>query len=110
MKKQTMRLVLVFSLLMAGLVVTVQAHHGPEKVVLSASMGDVTFEHFSHQDAVEDCTTCHHAGVEAGKCSSCHGVNEDAPSAKDAFHKSCKGCHQEVGGNAPTKCKGCHVK
>ncbi|NOY12234.1 MAG: cytochrome c3 family protein [Deltaproteobacteria bacterium] len=81
---------------------------GPTEVKLPARMGEVTFQHAKHQERVEDCTTCHHAGVEAGACRSCHGEKAEAPKAKKVFHKLCRSCHK---GNAgPTKCKACHTK
>lgn len=84
------------------------AAEGPAEIKLPAKMGEVTFPHHAHQAKVADCTTCHHNGVDAGTCTSCHGVKPEAPKAKDAFHKQCKGCHQEQGG--PTSCKDCHKK
>ena len=86
----------------------VVADNGPAEIKLPAKMGEVTFPHAAHQAKVPDCTECHHKGVEAGKCSSCHGVDAAAPKAKDAFHKQCKSCHKAQGG--PTGCKGCHKK
>ena len=80
---------------------------GPEKVEYSAKMGTVTFNHAQHQER-SDCSSCHHTGTFV-QCKSCHGVSEEAPKAKDAFHKQCKGCHAEAN-KGPTKCSGCHVK
>jgi len=106
---------IVMLLVVAGLVATTamfamadMADKGPAEVKLEASMGTVTFPHAAHQAKVADCKTCHHMGVEAGKCASCHGVDAAAPKAKDAFHKLCKDCHKAQSG--PTKCKECHVK
>ena len=82
--------------------------NGPAEIVLPAKMGDVTFPHAAHQAKVADCMSCHHQGVEAGACSSCHGVTEGVPSVKDALHKQCKSCHKKESG--PTSCKSCHVK
>ena len=81
---------------------------GPEEVKLEASMGTVTFQHRAHQSRVDDCVTCHHEGVEAGACSSCHDAKPEVPRAKTVFHQLCKSCHKTNDG--PTKCKGCHVK
>ena len=88
----------------------------------------VTFNHDKH-GADAGCVTCHHTqdeakmkdGSEAAKsCFECHG-----PEAKDKqvdsykmFHDKkvgkCITCHKEKeaagNANAPTKCKGCHVK
>lgn len=85
------------------------AAEGPAEIKFEAKMGTVTFNHADHQGVVTDCTTCHHKGVEAGTCKSCHGVDPAAPKSKDAYHDQCKGCHQEKGAG-PTGCKDCHVK
>jgi hypothetical protein len=81
----------------------------------------VTFNHAAHaqMEGVE-CKTCHHTheGDEPVQaCSECHGKKAgDAPSAKDALHKNCQGCHEErAAADQPTgpgkkECKGCHVK
>lgn len=106
--KRLIAVLLAAGFLAAGALVATAADNGPETVTLEASMGTVTFAHHAHQAKVEDCTTCHHNGVEAGACTSCHGVKAEAPKAKDAFHKLCKDCHKEKGG--PTGCKDCHKK
>ena len=106
--KRLIAVLLVAGFLAAGALVATAADNGPETIQLEAKMGTVTFPHQAHQATVADCTTCHHKGVEAGACSACHGVDPAAPKAKDAFHKQCKGCHQEKGG--PTGCKDCHKK
>jgi len=64
-----------------------------------ASMGKVTFPHKAHQDALKDCTKCH-ATAAGGKI---EGFG------KEWAHKTCKGCHQEMG-KGPTSCTGCHKK
>jgi len=86
---------------------------GPAEITIDApkAMGGtkVAFPHAAHQAKIADCKTCHHNGVEAGKCTGCHGVKPEAPAAKDAFHKQCQGCHKEKGAG-PTKCGDCHKK
>lgn len=79
----------------------------PDKVTYSPKMGTVTFNHQTHQKRT-DCSTCHHTEGYT-KCKSCHGVDAKAPKAKDAFHKTCKGCHKQMK-KGPTKCKECHIK
>jgi len=82
---------------------------GPDTITLEGGkMGQITFPHSAHQERVDNCTTCHHNGLKEPKCTSCHGVEEDAPKAKDAFHKVCKDCHKDQGG--PTGCRDCHKK
>lgn len=59
--------------------------------------GTITFEHKKHQERVSgDCTKCHEGTP--GK----FGID------KTFGHKTCKGCHEEMGG--PTKCNDCHQK
>jgi len=108
MKKMLILFVAVAMVSVAAMSVVAADNKGPKEVKLEAKMGTVTFQHAVHQERVADCKTCHHMGVEAGACRSCHGVKPEAPKAKDAFHKVCKDCHKTQ--NGPTKCKGCHVK
>ena len=71
----------------------------------------VTFDHAKHAESI-DCMKCHHSAAskeEIKSCFACHGADEAAPSVKDAFHKSCKDCHKEMG-KGPTKCKECHAE
>ncbi len=102
---------IVILLVVAGLVATTamfaMANNGPAEIKLEASMGTVTLPHAAHQGTVADCKTCHHNGVDAGKCTSCHDGTK-APKSKAVFHKLCKDCHKKQSG--PTKCKECHVK
>ncbi len=85
----------------------IAATNGPAEVKYSPKMGTVTFNHEAHQ-GLTDCTTCHHTGDYA-QCTSCHGSDQNAPKAKDAFHALCKDCHSEMK-KGPTKCKECHIK
>lgn len=103
------KLAMVFALVafVCGIFSYAVAGEGPAEIKLPAKMGEVTFPHHAHQAKVADCTACHHNGVDAGSCTSCHGVKPEAPAAKDAFHKQCKECHQKNGG--PTSCKACHT-
>jgi cytochrome c553 len=100
---------LLLALMLVAFASTVAiAAEGPAEVKFDAKMGTVTFNHAGHQGTVTDCTTCHHKGLEAGTCKSCHGVDPAAPKTKDAYHNLCKGCHDKKGG--PTGCKDCHKK
>jgi hypothetical protein len=58
----------------------------------------VTFNHKMHQEMLKDCKKCH----------------EKAPGkiegfGKDFAHKTCKGCHAEMG-KGPKSCGECHKK
>jgi hypothetical protein len=105
MKKLLIMLVALTLVSIAAMAV-VAADKGPAEIKMPASMGEVSFDHASHQGRVTDCTTCHHQG-EGTACKSCHGTTAGVPDAKSAFHASCKGCHKEQ--NGPTKCKECHT-
>jgi Class III cytochrome C family len=105
--KRILAILVAVGLVALGTATLASADNGPEEIKLPAKMGDVTFPHKAHQEKIDDCTKCHHKGVEAGACSSCHD-GEKAPKAKDAFHKLCKDCHKAEG--APTGCKDCHKK
>ncbi len=107
--KRIIAVLLTVAFLAAGSMIAFAADP-PAEAKFEAKNGTVTFNHTLHQDKVADCATCHHAGVEAGTCRSCHGVDDAAPKMKDVAHKFCKGCHKDQGGNAPTKCNMCHKK
>jgi len=57
----------------------------------------VTFHHKAHQEMLKDCTKCH-ATAAGGKI---EGFG------KDWAHKTCKGCHKEMG-QGPISCRDCH--
>ncbi|SEA14019.1 Class III cytochrome C family protein [Desulfuromusa kysingii] len=80
---------------------------GPDEIKFTPKFGTVTFNHVAHQGRA-DCATCHHTG-DYTQCKSCHGVDENAPKSKVAFHNLCKDCHKESQ-KGPNKCKECHIK
>jgi hypothetical protein len=41
-------------------------------------------------------------------CKTCHDGTK-AIAAKDAYHQTCKGCHEDKG-QGPAKCTGCHIR
>ncbi len=98
---------LVVAAFAATVCVSVASAKMPSVVKYDTKLGTVTFDHGAHKS--QGCKTCHHKGLSAGTCKDCHGVDDAAPSAKDAFHKQCKGCHKEMD-KGPTKCRECHVK
>jgi hypothetical protein len=85
-----------------------------------AKLGPVPFPHKAHADKEKiDCAKCHHKEKdmkEVQKCSACHlpkEVKDNAPIAKDAYHKNCQTCHKEAaekGKKAPVKCNECHKR
>ena len=105
--RSLLSLLFIFFLLTLAAPVTAE-DQGPPEVKLPAKLGTVTFPHRVHQERIGNCQTCHHKGVEAGACRGCHDIVKRAPQGKDAFHKVCRGCHEDQGG--PTQCNGCHVR
>ena len=106
----------LFSILMVSGVLAAK-----DEITFDASYGKVKFTHQKHAETRKiDCMKCHHTwkkGETSGKlCLECHKAKAEgkALSAKDAFHKNCKGCHDEAkkaGKPAgPTGCTQCHVK
>jgi hypothetical protein len=90
-------------------------------VEFSPAYGKVKFTHKKHAETLKiDCLKCHHTwkkGETTGKlCGECHKAKAEgkALSAKDAYHKDCKGCHDEAKKAnkpaGPTGCTQCHVK
>jgi hypothetical protein len=106
----------VFSILMVSGVFAAK-----DEITFDASMGKVKFLHKKHAETLKiDCTKCHHTwkkGETSGKlCLECRKAKAEgkALSAKDAFHKDCKGCHDDAKKankpTGPTGCTQCHVK
>ena len=106
----------VFSVLMVSGVFAAK-----DVITFDASMGKVTFPHKKHAETLKiDCLKCHHTwkkGETSGKlCLECHKAKAEgkALTAKDAFHKDCKGCHDDAKKAnkpaGPTGCTQCHVK
>jgi hypothetical protein len=90
-------------------------------VEFSPPYGKVKFTHKKHAETLKiDCVKCHHTwkkGETTGKmCKDCHKAKAEGKtiSAKDAYHKDCKGCHDEAKKAkkpaGPTGCTECHVK
>lgn len=104
MMKIRIGILLMAVILTAGAVAF--ALDSPTVIKLKNKQGLVTFHHEEHQAAVNDCTDCHHMGLEAGGCRECHGAKREFPSLKHAFHRQCRNCHIKNGG--PTECDTCH--
>jgi hypothetical protein len=102
----------------AGLVISADAPAGKVTIKeIQKSKAPVTFDHKGHADRLGKCNACHHKsdekGANATKCSAkdCHGAKAEGKKVdlKEAFHKTCKGCHQKEK-KGPTKCDDCHKK
>lgn len=90
-------------------------------VTYDSPFGKVTFTHKKHVENYKiDCLKCHHTwkkGETTGKlCKDCHKAKTEGKdlSAKDAYHNSCKGCHDDLKKvnkpTGPAGCTQCHVK
>ena len=85
----------------------------PVRIVFNTTAGKVLFDHKTHlgDDGYGvDCEDCHHEEQDdSSSCSGedCHGPDSDLSRA-DAFHTSCKGCHEDSGAG-PVECATCHV-
>ncbi len=120
MKKRLICVLVLSGFVLASLMAT-GAFAAKDEIVFEAMNGKVTFNHKKHSETLKiDCLKCHHtwkAGETSGKkCLDCHKASAEGKtsSAKDAFHKTCKGCHDELKKAnkpaGPTMCTQCHVK
>ncbi len=119
MKRRLISIGIVVGFLLSILMVT-GAFAQKDVITLTASNGNVTFPHKKHIDQKIDCLKCHHTwkkGETSGKlCVDCHKAKAEGktPSMKDAAHKDCKGCHEELKKAnkpaGPTGCTQCHKK
>ncbi len=120
MKKRLVSILVLAGFGLSVLMVT-GAFAAKDEIVFDAPNGKVTFNHKKHNETLKiDCLKCHHTwkkGETSGKkCLECHkaGTEGKGVSAKDAFHKTCKGCHDESKKAnkpaGPTGCTQCHVK
>jgi hypothetical protein len=95
-----------------------KAPEQPIRLMLKNIAGNVLFDHKEHTSEKGyglKCTECHHdmdkEGQKATPCGECHKAQEGegmGPLRSDAFHKQCKGCHED-GGMGPVNCSACHV-
>ncbi len=120
MKKGLISIGMIVGFLLSVLVAT-GAFAAKDVITFDVPQGKVTFPHKKHAETiVKDCLKCHHtwkAGETSGKlCLECHKAQAEGKtlSAKDAFHKDCRGCHDEAKKAkkpaGPTGCSQCHVK
>ena len=84
----------------------------------------VKFNHEKHQEAVSECTRCHHdydeymnnVGSEGQACSECHGKSggDSGVALVNAFHLQCKTCHKALFAkdrkSGPVMCGQCHQR
>ncbi|MGE4292814.1 MAG: cytochrome c3 family protein [Desulfovibrio sp.] len=84
----------------------VKCHH--------AEFGVLAFDHEAHKEyASEDCQTCHHGPdieAEPGHCNQCHNLagSDSMPSLRDAAHKRCETCHDDLFDKGIKGCAPCH--
>ena len=90
----------------------------PLRVMFKTITGNVFFDHKEHTSDKGyglKCKECHHEiekeGEKTSPCGDCHKAEEGdsmGPVRSDAFHKQCKGCHEDTG-QGPVNCSACHV-
>jgi hypothetical protein len=90
-----------------------------DEVVYDNSYGQIKFNHKKHAETLKiDCIKCHHTwkkGDTSGQlCKDCHKDKAEGKNLayKDAYHKDCKGCHDEAKKAnkpaGPVTCTQCH--
>jgi len=120
MKKGLISIGILAGFLLSILMVS-GAFAAKDEMTFDVPYGKVKFTHKNHVEKIKlECVKCHHTwkkGETTGKfCKDCHKAKAEgkAISAKDAFHKDCKGCHDEAKKATkpagPTGCTQCHVK
>jgi predicted sulfurtransferase len=116
MKKKLIGIAVMASFLLAVTAIG-DIFAGKDKIIFDVPYGKVTFNHSVHKI---ECLKCHHdwkTSQTTGKlCKDCHKTKTEGKtiSAKEAFHKTCKGCHDELKkagkSTGPTGCTQCHKK
>ncbi len=72
------------------------------------------YSHAEHSDEFcAECTDCHHTEdieSEPGNCGECHEAegDDDTPGLKNAVHKRCNACHEEMFEQRLSGCSSCH--
>lgn len=75
----------------------------------------INFDHEAHKGYASDCGDCHHGKdiePEPQKCTDCHGEKSTANllSMREAGHKSCGQCHEDMFDKGLSSCKTCHTQ
>ena len=98
--------------------------HVDNDVFFEARRPPSLFPHEEHNEAAElyECNECHHVYEDGRKlefessedmrCVDCHPLesdNGDPPALMKAYHRNCKGCHEQRD-QGPIMCGQCHVK
>jgi hypothetical protein len=135
MEKKSAAVVLFVVPLLLSLGV-ISAADMPEEILLRSEgyethiRGPVNFSHQIHaEDYGIECNECHHEfqdgenvwkeGEPVKKCAACHNPSESQGNVKKlriAFHKNCKGCHQNLAREGASKeapyrkCTDCHQR
>ena len=120
---------ILFFVALAVLFVVLSAHSQEDVTTVDDSAFEkkmrppVPFVHDEHNEKaeIEDCSTCHHVynegkkvegeSSEGSECSECHAPADGKypMSLIVAYHKMCKGCHQEKKAG-PIMCAECHPR
>lgn len=78
-----------------------------------AVLGKLKYSHEEHKSITAGCTDCHHDTTvesEPSNCSDCHQAEGDEamPSLRDAIHKRCGTCHEDMFQKKIKGCVHCH--
>ncbi|MEW6673811.1 MAG: cytochrome c3 family protein [Thermodesulfobacteriota bacterium] len=90
-----------------------EVKNGAKEIELSGgSLGNVSFPHRRHQEALDNCNNCHNLFPQtAGAIQEL--INQEKLKKKDVMNQ-CTKCHKELASfekkGGPVKCKDCHQK
>jgi hypothetical protein len=98
----------IFFLACFLLPIVVFAQSNPEKRLINGGiMGNVSFNHNIHDNAVDNCQKCH--AIFAKKTGSIQELkNMQQLNKKHVMKNVCISCHKKEKGTGPTMCNGCH--
>ena len=109
-----MILFVLFIVLVAVVAIgAVEVKNGAEEMVLfGGSLGNVSFPHYRHQEALGDCNSCHNLFPQTA--GTIQELNRQVKLKKKEVMNQCTKCHKEVAASdkkgGPVKCKECHQK
>ncbi|MFP4040482.1 MAG: cytochrome c3 family protein [Desulfosudaceae bacterium] len=112
MKKISL-LIIVSTVIMVVAALAAEKNQGPAELVIpGGSKADVPLPHRVHQEALDDCDSCHNLFPQAG--GSIVEYKADGTLKKMQVMKQCQGCHRERGKAGqkagPISCGDCHVE
>ena len=104
----------LFTVLITGITIgAAEVKNGAkEMVLLGGSLGNISFPHHRHQEALGDCNSCHNLFPQAN--GAIQDLNREEKLKKKEVMNQCTNCHKERASSGkkggPVKCKECHQK